>query len=168
MPTKTKQTLRPPSPIQDNGVGNRCMSSPRANSENQNVSLIRDFKALVPPIFRGGPNFLEAEHWLKEINKILDVMEVSEERRVSLASFMLRDEAFSWWDMIKSTHDVAQMKWTKFEELLLANYFPKAIRRHKRVEFVHLLQKNMTVTEYAAKFTQLSRYAQHMVVDEQM
>ena len=26
----------------------------------------------------------------------------------------------------------------------------------------------MTVTEYAAKFTQLSRYTQHMVADEQM
>ena len=135
MPTRTKQTLRPPSPIQDNGAGNRRMSSPRSNSENQNVSLIRDFKALVPPIFRGGTNFLEAEHWLKEIKKILDVMVVSEERRVSLASFMLRDEADSWWDMIKSTHDVAQMKWTKFEELFLANYFLEAIRRQKRAEF---------------------------------
>ena len=71
------------------------MSSPIANSENQNVSLIRDFKALIPPIFRGGPNFLEVEHWLKEIKKILDVMEVSEEMRVSLTSFMLRDEADS-------------------------------------------------------------------------
>ena len=96
MPTKTKQTIRPPSPIQDNGAGNRRMSSPRANSENQNVSLIRDFKALVPPIFRGGPNFLEAEHWLKEIKKILDVVAVYEERRVCLTSFMLRDEADSW------------------------------------------------------------------------
>ena len=124
MPTRTRQTVRPPSPIQDNGVGNRLMSSPRANSENQNVSLIRDFKALVPSIFRGSPNFLEAKHWLKEIKKILDVMAISRKRRVSLASFMLRDEADSWWDMIKSTHDVAQMKWIKFEEFLLANYFP--------------------------------------------
>ena len=123
MPTKTRQIIRPCSPIQDNGAGNRPMSSPRANSKNQNVSLIQDFKALVPPIFRGGPNFLEAEHWLKEIKKILDVMVVPEVMRVLLASLMLRDEADRWWGMIKSTHDVAQMKWTQFEELLLANYF---------------------------------------------
>ena len=73
------------------------------------MNLIQDFKANFPPIFQGGPNFLEAENWLKEIKKILDVMGVHEEGRVSLATFMLRDEANSWWDMIKSTHDMTQM-----------------------------------------------------------
>ena len=73
MPSKIRKTLRPPSLIEDNGAGNRRMSSPRANSENQNVSLIRDFKAIVPPIFRGGLNILEGEHWLKEINKIVRI-----------------------------------------------------------------------------------------------
>ncbi|RVW18334.1 Retrovirus-related Pol polyprotein from transposon 17.6 [Vitis vinifera] len=63
---------------------------------------------------------------MKEIKKILDVMAVPEEGRVSLASFMLRDEADNWWDM------------------------------------------NMTVTESAAKFTQLSRYAQNVVANEQI
>ncbi|KAL6340737.1 hypothetical protein AAG906_022237 [Vitis piasezkii] len=63
---------------------------------------------------------------MKEIKKILDVMAVPEEGRVSLASFMLRDEADNWWDM------------------------------------------NMTVIESTAKFTQLSRYAQNVVANEQI
>ncbi|KAJ9680286.1 hypothetical protein PVL29_019564 [Vitis rotundifolia] len=71
--------------------------------------------ALTPPIFRGGPNFLETENWMKEIKKILDVMVVPKERRVSLASFMLRDEADNWWDMIKTTQDVTQMVWMQFK-----------------------------------------------------
>ena len=83
------------------------------------MSLIWEFKALTP-IFRGGPNFLEVENWMKEIKKILDVMTMLEERRVSLASFMLRDEADNWWDM-----------YDQFEELLLSQYFPKAVRRQK-------------------------------------
>ena len=92
------------------------------------MSLIQEFKALNPPIFRGGPNFLEAKNWMKEIKKILDVMIVLDERRVSLA-FMLRDEADNWWDMIKTTQDVTKMVWMQFEELLLSNYFPKIVRR---------------------------------------
>ena len=84
---------------------------------------------MTPPIFRGGPNFLEVENWMKEIKKILDVMTMLEERRVSLASFMLRDEADNWWDMIKTTQDVTQMVWMRFEELLLSNYFPETVRR---------------------------------------
>ncbi|RVW62817.1 hypothetical protein CK203_066065 [Vitis vinifera] len=105
---------------------------------------------------------------MKEIKKILDVMAVPEERRVSLASFMLRDEADNWWDMIKTTQDVTKMVWMQFEELLLSNYFPEAVRRQKRAEFIHLVQRNMTVTEYATKFTQLSRYAPNVVADEQI
>ena len=56
------------------------------------MSLIQEFKALTPPILWGELDFLEAENWMKEIKKILDVMAVLEEKRVSLASFMLRDE----------------------------------------------------------------------------
>ena len=105
---------------------------------------------------------------MKEIKKILDVMGVHEEERVSLAAFMLRDEADSWWDMIKSTHDMSQMTWIQFEDLLLSNYFPKVVRRQKREEIVHLVQKKLTVTKYASKFTQLSRYVSHKVVNERM
>ena len=103
----------------------------------------------------------EVENSMKEIKKILDVMAMLEERRVSLASFML-------WDMIKTTQDVTKIVWMQFEELLLSNYFPEAVRRQKRAEFIHLVQRNMTVTEYATKFTQLSRYAPNVVADEQM
>ena len=66
---------------------------------------------------------------MKEIKKILDVMVMPEEMRVSLASFMSRDEANNWWDMIKTTRDVIQMVWMRFEELLLSNYFPETVRR---------------------------------------
>ena len=53
---------------------------------------------------------------MEEIKKILDVMVVPEERRVSLASFMLRDEVDNWWDMIKTSQDVTKMVWMQFEE----------------------------------------------------
>ena len=166
--TRPERTTRSSSISHGDVTEGRPVIHPVAGSECQNVSLIREFKALNPPSFRGGPNFLEAENWMKEIKKILDVMAVPEERRVSLASFMLRDEADNWWDMIKTTQDVTKMVWMQFEELLLSNYFPEAVRRQKRAEFIHLVQRNMTVTEYAAKFTQLSRYAPNVVADEQM
>ena len=136
---RVRQPVRSSSPVQeDMAGGERVALPPRVISKKMDVRLIKDFKALVPPVFRGGINFLEVEHWLKEVKKILDVLEVPEERRVSLAFFMLRDEADSWWDMVKSTHDVPHMGWTWFEELLLAKYFPEAMRRQKRSEFVHL------------------------------
>ena len=84
-------------------------------------------------------------------------MAVLEKGRVSLALFMLRDEVDNWWDMMKTTQDVTKMVWMQFEELLLPNYIPEAVRKQKRVEFIRLVQRNMTVIEYATKFTELSR-----------
>ena len=127
--TKPKRTTRSSPISHGNVIERRAAIYPTAGLECHNVSLIQEFKALTPPIFRGGPNFLEVENSMKEIKKILDVMVVPEERRVSLTSFMLRDEADNWWDMIKTTQDVTQMVWMRFEELLLSNYFPKTVRR---------------------------------------
>ena len=165
---RVRQPVRSSSPVQEEGAGESAALPPRIIPEKMDVRLIKDFKALIPPVFRGGINFLEAEHWLKEVKKILDVLEVPEERRVSLASFMLREKANSWWDMVKNTYDVPHMGWTQFKDLLLAKYFPEAMRRQKRLEFVHFQQGGMTVAEYASKFTLLSGYAQHVVVSEHM
>ena len=118
--------------MQEDRARERVALPPRVIPKKMDVRLIKDFKSFVPLVFLGGINFLEAEHWLKRVKKILDVLEVPEEQRVSLASFMLRDESDSWWDMVKSTYDVPHMGWTQFEELLLAKYFPEAMRRQKR------------------------------------
>ena len=84
--TRPRWTTRSSSISHSNVTEGRTAIYPTTGSEFQNVRLILEFKALTPPIFRGGPNFLEAENWMKEIKKILDVMAVLEERRVSLAS----------------------------------------------------------------------------------
>ena len=84
-------------------------------------------------------------------------MAVLEKGRVSLALFMFRDEADNWWDMMTTTQDVTEMVWMQFEELLLSNYWKEVVRRQKRAEFIRLVQRNMTVIEYATKFTELSR-----------
>ncbi|RVW65012.1 Retrovirus-related Pol polyprotein from transposon 17.6 [Vitis vinifera] len=92
---------------------NKLTTKPRRTTRSSPIS-----HSLTPPIFRGGPNFLEVENSMKEIKKILDVMVVPEERRVSLTSFMLRDEADNWWDMIKTTQD---MRVEQFQEGLRLN-----------------------------------------------
>ena len=106
---RVKQPERSSSPVQEDGARESVALPSTVIPEKMDVWLIKDFKSLIPPVFQGGVNFLKAEHWLKEVKKILDVLEVPEEWRVSLASFMLRDEADSWWDVVRNTHDVPHM-----------------------------------------------------------
>ncbi|KAJ9671052.1 hypothetical protein PVL29_027173 [Vitis rotundifolia] len=84
---RTKLTTRPRRTTRSSPLSHGNVTEGRAaiylvaGSKYHNVSLIREFKALTPPIFRGGPNFLEAENWMKERNKILDVMAMPEEMK---------------------------------------------------------------------------------------
>ncbi|XP_028070273.1 uncharacterized protein LOC114272753 [Camellia sinensis] len=87
--------------------------------------------------------------------------------RIALAVFELDDEADHWWELIKNTRDVASLSWNQFRELFLNKYFPSTVRRERVKEFQNLEQGNMTVTQYAAKFEELARYATRFVANDE-
>ena len=53
----------------------------------------------------------------------------------------------------------ARITWDKFKEVFNETYFPKVVSDKKVREFSDLVQRSMTVEEYAAKFIELSRFA---------
>ena len=59
------------------------------------------------------------------------------------------------------------MTWEVFCQLFLERHFPSVIRDRKNLEFIKLIQDNMTVSEYEVKFIALSRFASDMVKDEE-
>ena len=90
-------------------------------------------------------------------------MSILDERKLTLVPFILEDEAEFWWDMIARTENVERMTWAAFKKLFLGKYFPQVERDARREEFEKLLQKGMTVAQYEAQFTELSRHAEYMV-----
>lgn len=56
--------------------------------------------------------------------------------------------------------------WEIFLDAFYAKYFPVAVRFRKVAEFHRLIQGNDNVANYEARFTKLSRFALHAVVDE--
>ena len=70
--------------------------------------------------------------------------------------------------MVTRIEDVDQMLWEDFKELFLAKYFPEVECETRREEFERLLQRGLTVAQYEARFTELSRFAEYMVDSEEM
>lgn len=67
--TRPRWTTRSSQLSHGNGIEGRTTIYPAIGSEYQSVSLIQEFKVLIPPIFRDGPNF--SWSWeLVERNKI--------------------------------------------------------------------------------------------------
>ena len=60
-------------------------------------------------------------------------------------------------------NDNEGVTWDRFKEIFFEKYFPQCIRDRKVSEFEQLKQGKMTVAEYETNFTELARYAPHMI-----
>ncbi|XP_028054802.1 uncharacterized protein LOC114259002 [Camellia sinensis] len=114
-----------------------------------------------PPTFFGGIEPLKVETWLLEIEKLFEVFPCTETQKVLLATYTLKDEAWRWWLLIRNTN--GNMTWARFNEIFYDKYFPQCFRDQKVSKFQELKRGRMSIAKYEAKFTELARFALHMV-----
>ncbi|XP_028083104.1 uncharacterized protein LOC114284405 [Camellia sinensis] len=114
-----------------------------------------------PPTFLGVIEPLKAETWLLEMKKLFEVFPCSVTQKVLLATYTLKDEARRWWLLVRNNN--GDMTCAQFNEIFYNKYFPQCFRDRKVFEFQELKQGKMSVAEYKAKFTELARFAPHMV-----
>ncbi|XP_049385638.1 uncharacterized protein LOC125849627 [Solanum stenotomum] len=139
---------------------------PRVNANESTAdSRLRNFVRMNPPIFLGSRIGEDPQGFLDEIYKIVDAMGISYREKVELASYQLKEVAQIWYTQCKanSPEEAGAIEWEEFKEAFLGKYFPLYKRECKIEEFINLWQGNMSVEEYALKFSMLSRlvvYAQ--------
>ncbi|XP_058211797.1 uncharacterized protein LOC131323981 [Rhododendron vialii] len=104
-------------------------------------------------------------------------MAVTDEQKVLLATFMLKGDARRWWEVTKQrlSAPMANLEnndappiptvitWAMFTKAFHEKYFPRSYQMGQRREFLKLEQGKMTVAEYEARFTTLSRFALNLV-----
>ncbi|XP_028071133.1 uncharacterized protein LOC114273529 isoform X2 [Camellia sinensis] len=150
---------------------NAAQSRPFVQPTENRLTAIERFKKLGAPSFSGSPNPMEAEAWLRRVEQIFSVMEVSDEQRVALASFMLVEEAEYWWEATQrllTASGTGGLTWNQFTKVFNDKYFPATYRYEKEREFLRLEQGDLTVAQYEAKFISLSRFAPSFVDDEEV
>ena len=127
-------------------------------------SNLQRFIAHHPPTFTGGRDLVVADLWFRQIERILEAMEItSAATRIRLATFRLEGESQLWWDWFRVSRDPKTMTWGEFKELFMGKFFPASARHAKAREFLELKQGNMTVLEYVAKFTKLAHFGDDYV-----
>ncbi|XP_057969522.1 uncharacterized protein LOC131158671 [Malania oleifera] len=100
---------------------------------------IDQFTHLKPSSFEGGTDPIKDETWMEEMEKILTMLNCTEEQKVLFATFKLVGEAKRWWHAINLLEELRavpiEMTWGHFKQ-------------------------------YATKFMELSRFAPSMVPNE--
>jgi hypothetical protein len=107
---------------------------------------------------------MDADGWLKFVEKKLQVVQCNNHEKVLLASHQLFGPTADWWDAYVEAHEEPEsINWPEFRAAFRAHHVPQGVIKLKKNEIQDLKQESMSVNEYVTKFTQLSRYALHEV-----
>ena len=128
------------------------------------VSRLAEFMRTRPSLFEGSADPLDADDWLKEMERKLTLAHCVGNERVNFAAHQLKGTAADWWDNYCAAHaNPADIEWEEFASGFRANHIPAGLMDMKRKEFLDLKQGKMTVAEYHSRFIQLARYAKNDV-----
>ena len=95
-------------------------------------SHLQRFRSHHPPMFIGGGDPMVADHWFIQVEKILEMMEItSDTTKIRLTTFQLEGKAQVWWNWVKTSKDLEAMTWEEFHELFMGKYFPATSRHAK-------------------------------------
>ena len=88
------------------------------------ASNLHRFKAHHPPTFTGGGDPMVANHWFRQIERILRAMEITSDATwITLASFHLDGESQIWWKWVTTSRDLETMTWDDFRRLFMGSIF---------------------------------------------
>jgi hypothetical protein len=107
---------------------------------------------------------MDADDWLKYVEKKVQVVQCNNREKVLLASHQLSGPAVDWCDAYVAAHEEPEsINWLEFRVAFRAHHVPQGVIKLKKKEFQDLKQGSMSGNEYVTKFTQLSRNVTHEV-----
>jgi hypothetical protein len=128
----------------------------------------REFMSHKPPTFASSPDPLDADDWLKSVEKMLIIAQCSDREKVLYAYGRLIGPAADWWDSYTAAHDAADtITWVEFMTQFRNHHILAGLMKIKKKEFLSLKQRSMLVSEYRDKFIQLSKYAPDEVAEDE-
>ncbi|KZV28241.1 hypothetical protein F511_02111 [Dorcoceras hygrometricum] len=115
-------------------------------------------------MFSGDESSSDAESWLQHITGLFDRVRYDDERRLSLATFLLRRGAERWWRGASRTLEetCVGIMWKSFCTTFRQEYVPESFVNVREREFDNLVQGTMSVGEYARMFSSLLAYVPHV------
>jgi hypothetical protein len=92
-----------------------------------------DFQCTKPPIFSYAMETMDADDWLKSIEKKLQVVQCNNYENVLLASHQLSGPAADWWDAYVEAHEEPEsINWPEFRVIFSAHHVSQGVIKLKK------------------------------------
>jgi hypothetical protein len=87
-----------------------------------------DFQRTKPPTFSHAMELMDADDWLKSIEKKLQLLQCNNCEKVLLASHQLSRLTTDWWDAYVEAHEEPEsINWPEFRDAFRAHHVPKGV-----------------------------------------
>jgi hypothetical protein len=95
-----------------------------------------DFQCTKPPTFSHGVDPIDADDWLKSIEKKLQVVQCNNHEKVLLASHQLSSPVANWWDAYVEAHEEPEsINWPEFSPAFREHHVPQGVIKLKKKVF---------------------------------
>jgi hypothetical protein len=117
--------------------------------------------------FHGMMSPLESDSWLRQTEKILNLLECTDDEKVKCTQSLFQGSASYWWESVQRKLTTATpITWDVMKTEFERYYIPQSFKDARLLEFTKLTQGSLTVAEYEARFIELSRFAPSLVSTE--
>jgi hypothetical protein len=87
-----------------------------------------DFQCTKLPIFSHAVELMDADNWLKSVEKKLQVVHCNNREKVMLASHQLSGPTTDWWDAYVEAHEETEsINWSEFRAAFRSNHVPQGV-----------------------------------------
>jgi hypothetical protein len=119
-------------------------------------------------VFNHASDPLEADDWVRVVEKQLNIAQCNDLEKVLYASGQLQGAAQTWWESYQAArpNNAPPVTWNGFIRDFKAHHIPDGVIELKQEEFRNLRMGSMSVAEYHDRFAQLSHYAPDEVRDD--
>nr|AAP50978.1 putative polyprotein [Oryza sativa Japonica Group]ABF97988.1 retrotransposon protein, putative, Ty3-gypsy subclass [Oryza sativa Japonica Group] len=132
----------------------------QGNNHAPPQNKLAEFLRVRPPTFSSTTSPVEPGDWLHAIEKKLDLLQCTDQEKVSFASHQLHGPASEWWDHFRLNRTTVEpITWLEFTAAFRKMHIPSGVLSLKKKEFRSLTQGSRSVTEYLHEFNRLARYA---------
>jgi hypothetical protein len=107
---------------QNNNINHRGQHRNVSEGFQKNVE---NFNKLRLPTFDHSADPMDADNWLREIEKKLELTEFTKEECVTVAAHQLIGTTSAWWDSYCEHPDLLHIGWDEFVEAFKNTTFPR-------------------------------------------
>jgi hypothetical protein len=98
-----------------------------------------DFQHTKQPTFSHVVEPMDANDWIKTVEKKLQVIQCNNREKVLLASHQLSGPTVDWWDAYVEAHEEPEsINWPEFRVVFRACHVPQGVIKLKKKEFQDL------------------------------